>query len=138
MKLDKTILPPGYEQHGLKAEFHPDGRLSRFGKQSNDNLQGWQLSIDPHKPAGQIERRSIQTFPDKYQGDPTTGKVAEEAFAEWVDRWVGEIYADAASPSRCSFCGKSNTEVSRLIAGPTAYICNECVGLCVDILGETG
>ncbi len=138
MNLDKTILPPGYEQFGLKAEFHPDGRLSRFGKQSGNNFQDWQLFIDPHKPTGQVERRSIQTFPDKDQGDPTRGKAAEEAFAQWVYTWVGEIYADAASTSRCSFCGKSNTEVSRLIAGPTSFICNECVGLCVDILGETG
>lgn len=37
---------------------------------------------------------------------------------------------------RCSFCGKSQTEVERLIAGPNAYICNECVELCSDVLGE--
>lgn len=38
----------------------------------------------------------------------------------------------------CSFCGKSQIEVLRLIAGPTVYICNECVTLCVDILAEPG
>jgi len=37
---------------------------------------------------------------------------------------------------RCSFCGKSRTEVKRLIAGPTVYICNECVDLCNDIIAE--
>ena len=37
---------------------------------------------------------------------------------------------------RCSFCGKSRTEVKRLIAGPTVYICNECVNLCNDIMAE--
>ncbi len=37
---------------------------------------------------------------------------------------------------RCSFCGKSRTEVKRLIAGPTVYICNECVDLCNDIMAE--
>lgn len=37
---------------------------------------------------------------------------------------------------RCSFCGKSRTEVKRLIAGPTVYICNECVNLCNDIIAE--
>jgi ATP-dependent Clp protease ATP-binding subunit ClpX len=31
---------------------------------------------------------------------------------------------------RCSFCGKSETEVEHLIAGPGVYICDECVGLC--------
>jgi len=36
----------------------------------------------------------------------------------------------------CSFCGKSQHEVTKLIAGPTALICNECIGLGVDILRE--
>ena len=36
----------------------------------------------------------------------------------------------------CSFCGKSHTEVKKLIAGPQVYICNECVALCNDILAE--
>jgi len=39
---------------------------------------------------------------------------------------------------RCSFCGKSPEEVQRLIAGPTAYICDECIDLCNDILLEEG
>ena len=34
----------------------------------------------------------------------------------------------------CSFCGKSQDRVAKLIAGPGVYICNECVGLCDDIL----
>ena len=37
---------------------------------------------------------------------------------------------------RCSFCGKSQDQVSRLIAGPGAYICNECVRVCLDILSD--
>ncbi|MEK6815833.1 MAG: ATP-dependent Clp protease ATP-binding subunit ClpX [Nitrospirota bacterium] len=37
---------------------------------------------------------------------------------------------------RCSFCGKSQDEVKKLIAGPTVYICNECIDLCNDILSE--
>ena len=37
---------------------------------------------------------------------------------------------------RCSFCGKRQEQVRRLIAGPGVYICNECVGLCNDILGD--
>jgi ATP-dependent Clp protease ATP-binding subunit ClpX len=36
----------------------------------------------------------------------------------------------------CSFCGKSQHELRKLIAGPTAHICNECVELCMDIIGE--
>ena len=36
----------------------------------------------------------------------------------------------------CSFCGKSQDEVKKLIAGPSVYICNECVDLCNDIIEE--
>ena len=38
---------------------------------------------------------------------------------------------------RCSFCGKHQEQVERVIAGPGAYICNECVHLCMNILGES-
>lgn len=44
----------------------------------------------------------------------------------------------SAEPSvaRCAFCGKPGDEVQRLIAGPAVYICNECVGLCEQILAN--
>ena len=38
--------------------------------------------------------------------------------------------------ARCSFCGKSENEVDRLIGGQGVYICNECVRLCSDIIGD--
>ncbi|MDQ7006089.1 MAG: ATP-dependent Clp protease ATP-binding subunit ClpX [Acidobacteriota bacterium] len=37
---------------------------------------------------------------------------------------------------RCSFCNKSQRDVRKLIAGPTVYICDECVDICVDIIAE--
>ena len=36
----------------------------------------------------------------------------------------------------CNFCGKSQHEVRKLIAGPTVFICDECVELCMDIIHE--
>src|SRR5579864_7662777 len=36
----------------------------------------------------------------------------------------------------CSFCGKSQHEVRKLIAGPSVYVCDECVSLCNDIINE--
>ena len=36
----------------------------------------------------------------------------------------------------CSFCGKSQHEVRKLIAGPSVFICDECVDLCNDIISE--
>ena len=39
---------------------------------------------------------------------------------------------------KCSFCGKSQNDVRKLIAGPTVYICDECIDLCNDIIAEEG
>src|SRR5437879_12601059 len=36
----------------------------------------------------------------------------------------------------CSFCGKGQREVRKLIAGPTVYLCDECIKLCNDIIAE--
>lgn len=41
-----------------------------------------------------------------------------------------------SGPFHCSFCGKSQAEVAKLIAGPSVFICDECVNLCWDILQE--
>ena len=37
---------------------------------------------------------------------------------------------------KCSFCGKSQERVRRLVAGPGVYICNECLELCMEIIDE--
>jgi hypothetical protein len=44
--------------------------------------------------------------------------------------------SDSKNPLYCSFCGKSQHEVRKLIAGPTVFICDECVDLCMDIIRE--
>ena len=43
---------------------------------------------------------------------------------------------DTKNALHCSFCGKSQHEVRKLIAGPTVFICDECVELCTDIVSE--
>ncbi len=43
---------------------------------------------------------------------------------------------DRSNNLTCSFCGKSQDEVKKLIAGPTVYICDECIELCNDIIAE--
>ncbi|MBX9621895.1 MAG: ATP-dependent Clp protease ATP-binding subunit ClpX [Alphaproteobacteria bacterium] len=43
---------------------------------------------------------------------------------------------DTKNPLYCSFCGKSQHEVRKLIAGPSVFICDECVDLCTDIIKE--
>ena len=44
--------------------------------------------------------------------------------------------SDSKNTLYCSFCGKSQHEVRKLIAGPTVFICDECVELCSEILAE--
>jgi hypothetical protein len=44
--------------------------------------------------------------------------------------------SDSKNTLYCSFCGKSQHEVRKLIAGPTVFICDECVELCMEIVGE--
>jgi ATP-dependent Clp protease ATP-binding subunit ClpX len=43
---------------------------------------------------------------------------------------------DHSAPLKCSFCGKGQDEVKKLIAGPSVFICNECVDLCNEIIAE--
>jgi ATP-dependent Clp protease ATP-binding subunit ClpX len=43
---------------------------------------------------------------------------------------------DNSKPLLCSFCGKKQDDVRKLIAGPSVYICNECVSLCGDIIDD--
>ena len=43
---------------------------------------------------------------------------------------------EKSSTSYCSFCGKSQHEVLKLIAGPTVFICDECIDLCVSIIKD--
>jgi ATP-dependent Clp protease ATP-binding subunit ClpX len=46
------------------------------------------------------------------------------------------VSSDVKNTLYCSFCGKSQHEVRKLIAGPTVFICDECVELCTDIIRE--
>jgi hypothetical protein len=48
---------------------------------------------------------------------------------------LGRLFASTLS---CSFCGKSERDVSKLIAGPSVFICDECVTICVGILQNGG
>lgn len=50
---------------------------------------------------------------------------------------TSETHEDAtALQIRCSFCTKPNSQVEKVIAGPGVYICNECVDLCNEIIGD--
>jgi hypothetical protein len=75
-------------------------------------------------------------------------KLCNDILAQEAERTDVVPDEDASRPKRqgeanessqtlcCSFCGKNQREVKRLIAGPLAYICDECIGLCNDIIFE--
>ena len=46
------------------------------------------------------------------------------------------VKPDDMNKLRCSFCGKPQEQVKKLIAGPNVYICDECIELCADIIDE--
>jgi hypothetical protein len=50
-----------------------------------------------------------------------------------MTRWLR-----SKSELRCSFCGGSAAEVARLVAGPSGYICDECIQKCVAVLEQHG
>ena len=54
--------------------------------------------------------------------------------SEITERFVGKKHSKKIM--NCSFCGKSEGEVEKLIAGPDVYICNECVDICVEIINH--
>ena len=77
------------------------------------------------------------------RGAPAVARV-NEAFRPviWTQPFLQEDKVDrkggygSSSTLVCSFCGKSQDEVRKLIAGPTVYICDECINLCNEIIAE--
>ncbi len=63
--------------------------------------------------------------------DRTTGPIGPKGYV-----MANNSSGDSKNTLYCSFCGKSQHEVRKLIAGPTVFICDECVELCMDIIRE--
>ena len=49
---------------------------------------------------------------------------------------MARVEENKDKPVRCSFCGKLQSEVGTLIAGPGVYICDECIDICQSIINE--
>ena len=67
------------------------------------------------------------------------GTVLEETLKRAIgDDWDAQVpkFEDDAKHAACSFCGKSQNEVRKLVAGPSVHICDECIELCKNILVE--
>jgi hypothetical protein len=137
LKIDKSFLTEPYStenKEGLFAEFSKDGQLLHFAFYRNGTVDGAALFLEPGKELGFAQ--SITTDEYKHHADD------DEDFEEWVSNWIEEINLCAIREledfRRCSFCDKSQEEVVKLIAGPTSYICEECIVLCCTIMNEEG
>jgi hypothetical protein len=135
--------PTEFEQHGFSRdaesglfyEVDAAGRIQRFGWRSIGEAgegTGHEVEILPAPVDGieGVERTwttAVHPHPD---GDPTIDLRA------WALEARQRILVDASRTPICSFCSKTSGEVARLIAGPSSYICNECVSLCWEILDE--
>ena len=63
---------------------------------------------------------------------------AESGLDRTIRKLTGENSSENRQNIRCDFCGKQVEAVTRMIAGPSVYICNECIKLCSEILAEDG
>lgn len=134
--IGKESLPQGYQKDkkkGLYAEFGRDGALTHYGCYEDGKPVGWQLHLDQKKSGGRAERRDEERFPDINDND---GEGDPVPFDEWAKKWIDSISDAGSYILKCSFCGKKQAEVRKLIAGPSVYICNECIDLCGEILSE--
>lgn len=158
MKIDRSILPPGFQQEkkeGRYVSFHPDGSVAHFAYYVDGEPYGWHIDLEPARMWGRGERleMTVSEFPNDYEdyqeegSDATTtgpARCDEEDYHEWVSAMVAEVEAIAEDfeadrhVMRCSFCGKRNSEVKKIIAGPACCICDECVALCNETLEEEG
>lgn len=68
--------------------------------------------------------------------DAVEKKMAAEDRASAAERELEAIRAKAKPTLYCSFCSKSQHDVKKLIAGPSSFICDECVELCMQIIIE--
>ncbi len=148
-KLDKSLLPPGFRtdktEDGFCAEFYEDGQLSHYGYYKDGELDDrWSLTVEEGTCAAYAQRLiTLDYAPEdeevnhNHHGHSEPTDEEQEDFLEFIEYWIERIHDDAASPlPRCSFCEKASSEVEKLIAGPTTYICNECVTFCQEILAE--
>lgn len=107
------------------------GAIVRFGKinRSGDgDEKGVEVTID-HAAQSAVVRdwtTRIHPHPD---GDP------EFTLAQFLQGERAAMLESSFKPA-CAFCGKGQSEVARLIAGPQSMICNECVELCSEILAS--
>ena len=142
--LTKEILPEGFstefDELGLKARFYSDGQLAEYGYywQGGHPACGWILHLGNKDTQARVERRKRYCFPEDEEGrfNPEDPDDVEKAWSDWLEGWLDSIIEKAHTPTACSFCNRGREEVARLIAGPIAMICDQCVTFCQELVAE--
>ena len=120
---------------GLHVELHADGQLARVSFRRDGAAVGRVLDLDPDLCRGRTVE--VREFPPPDAADEELDEAdRREHFEQWVDHELMLIQDRATFAVRCSFCEKLSTEVRKMIAGPTTYICDECVQRCTDVLAS--
>lgn len=125
----------GVVRDGAVGEFDAEGALVRLTTWADGAPSGLELSIDRARGEIVLASREVLT-PADFEGGEDEDPAS--LFRMAVDSAVARVW-DHVDPSRlmrCSFCEKRQHEVRRLIAGPTSYICDECITLCAEIIAE--
>lgn len=142
MKLDRSLLPEGVSfdrKEGLYARLGPEGQVLHLGVYQNGVRKPgtWALDVAPDGSHARVEQLLVHEWrpgvddPDQDEPPPSLRQWA----VEWMEK-IADTMKDRPFAMVCSFCGKSQSEVRKLIAGPSVFICDECIALCNDILSE--
>lgn len=129
------------------ATFHPDGQLAavRVALSADDTTAAITLTLNPDKLEGRAEHIHTNVFnpvepaddEGSYFDDSDVEITPAMRYERWVTDWLDRVYDLRLGIALvCSFCGKSQQEVAKLIAGPSVFICDECITLCNEILAE--
>src|SRR5215217_5950658 len=95
-------------------------------------MLGWRSGQPPHRgPRLGPSWRGIC-----YERQCYERQCVEAGCGDSTESGMSKVGSDSKNTLYCSFCGKSQHEVRKLIAGPTVFICDECVELCMDIIRE--
>lgn len=133
-RADLTL--PFHEQRGADgafAVFDDDGRLVRLEHWRNGAQIGHAVAIEYDQRSVMLTHRDALTTGVPEDAEQQT---ADETLRIAIDTGIERVWDDLEHERRlrCAFCGKHRHEVARLIAGPTSYICDECIRLCAEIL----
>jgi hypothetical protein len=143
-KLDRSVLPEDVSlvrKEGVYAELGPEGQLLHMGEYENGQRKpgSWALNVASDGSSARVDLRTV--FEWHQEQDTADGKPSA-SLASWAEPWVQRIAARKEYAHRegvkltCSFCGKFQLEVRKLIAGPGVFICDECISICSDLLAE--